>query len=130
MKVAVYSPYLDTAGGGEKYMMTIATILSQKESVDVLLDTHLIMLDLEIVKKRILDLHGIDLSGIKFIKAPFGIGSNIWSRLAFLKDYDLFIFLTDGSTFFSSAKRNIVHFQVPFTNIDKVSLVQRIKLFS
>ena len=35
MKVALYSPYLDTFGGGERYMLAIAEILSKKGDVDI-----------------------------------------------------------------------------------------------
>ena len=41
MKIGIYDPYLDDIGGGEKYMMSIAEVLSLENIVDVLLDRHL-----------------------------------------------------------------------------------------
>jgi glycosyltransferase involved in cell wall biosynthesis len=36
--------------------------------------------------------------------------------MKYLRKYDWFFCLTDGSIFYSSAKHSIIHFQVPFTN--------------
>lgn len=116
MKVAIYTPYLDTSGGGEKYMLTIAEFLSAKETVDVLLDKHLAALDKNEVIKRNQSLHKLDLSKVNFIKAPIGVGSSFKDRNAFLKNYDLLFYNSDGSIFFSTAKRSVVHFQMPFDN--------------
>ena len=38
MKFGFYSPYLDTFGGGERYMLTLASHLSQKHEVDIFWD--------------------------------------------------------------------------------------------
>lgn len=130
MRVAIYTPYLDTVGGGEKYMLTIASILSKTTSVDILLDTHLRSLDINQIKARIQNLHQIDLSGCRFLSAPFGPGSSNPARLIFLAKYDYLFYLTDGSIFFSTAKNNILHFQVPFTNLNFKSIQSRIKLSS
>lgn len=119
MKIAIYSPYLDTAGGGEKYILTIAEAFSQTDEVSVLLDDHLFELGIENIKSKIQKLHGLDLSKVNFIEAPIGKGSSFLSRIIFLKKYDWLIYLTDGSVFYSTAKNNVIHFQVPFENAPK-----------
>lgn len=43
-------------------------------------------------------------------------------RLRFLSKYDFLFFLSDGSIFLSSAKKNIIHFQVPFQHLEKQNL--------
>ncbi|OGE37897.1 hypothetical protein A3F00_00185 [Candidatus Daviesbacteria bacterium RIFCSPHIGHO2_12_FULL_37_11] len=116
MKIGIYSPYLDTAGGGERYMMSIAEFLSQSHEVHVFLDAHLFEIGKEKIKEKIESLHGIDLSNVNFIKAPIGVGSSFFERLIFLKSYDLLFYLTDGSIFFSTAKKNILHIQSPLKN--------------
>lgn len=116
MKIGIYSPYLDTAGGGERYMLTITEILSQQSYVDFLLGTHLYSQNIEEIKKKIELLHGIDLSKVNFIRSPIGKGSSFFKRLFFLKSYDVLFYLTDGSIFYSTAKNNILHFQIPFKN--------------
>lgn len=115
-KIAIYSPYLDTAGGGEKYMLTIAEVLSASMDVDVLLDKHLLKIGQAKILEDINKIHDLDLSKVRFKKAPLGPGESIFKRLLFLKNYDFVFYLTDGSIFYSTAKNNIIHFQVPFEN--------------
>ena len=70
MRIGIYSPYLDTAGGGEKYILTIGEYLSNKKHeniVEVFLDSHLIEIGEEKIKSRIEALHGLDLSHVHFI---------------------------------------------------------------
>lgn len=130
MKIGIYSPYLDTAGGGEKYILTIAECLSDKNEVDVLLDKHLSEFNIDDLIKRNEKLHGLDLNKVRFISAPIGIGSKFLERYLFLKKYNWFFYNTDGSLFLSSAKNNIVHFQVPFENVVTKNLWGKKKLKS
>lgn len=117
MKIGIYSPYLDTFGGGERYILTVTECLSAKHEVDVLLDNHLYSLGKEFLKKNLsLRLH-INLSRVNFIKAPIGAGSNFLQRIRFLKSFDFLFYLTDGSVFYSTAKNSVLHFQVPFENV-------------
>ena len=88
MKVAIYSPYLDTAGGGEKYILTIAKVLSDKEEVDVLLDAHLKTVDIQKLKEKLKKLHNLDFSKIKFINSPIGESGAFFKKLTFLRNYD------------------------------------------
>ncbi|MDO8619193.1 MAG: glycosyltransferase [Candidatus Daviesbacteria bacterium] len=130
MKIGIYSPYLDTAGGGEKYILTIAECLSKKEQVDVLLDEHLIKIGINEITQKIEKLHGLDLSKVNFIASPMGSGGNFWTRSLFLRQYDWLFFLTDGSIFFSTAKNSIIHFQVPFTKLPSNWFWNKLKLSS
>lgn len=125
MKIGIYTPYLDTIGGGERYMLTIAEVLSRENSVDIFLDTHLSSLNIEEITKKTTKLLDIDPSKVSYIKAPFGKGSSFLKRLNFLKKYDILFYLTDGSIFFSTAKKNILHIQSPL----KVSknIIKKIK---
>lgn len=126
LRIGIYSPYLDTVGGGERYMLTIAEILSDSNQVDVFLDSHLQELDIkEIIGKnsRLLDL---DLTKVNFIRAPFGKGSSFFKRLSFLKQYDILFYLTDGSVFYSTAKKSILHIQSPI-KVNNNSFWKKIK---
>lgn len=114
MKIALYSPYLDTAGGGEKYILTIAEILSGSETVDVLLNSHLLSIGKESIIAKNEKFHGLDLSKVNFIDSPFNSCIDILSKINFLSKYDWLFYLSDGSIFFSSAKNSIIHFQMPF----------------
>jgi len=130
MKVGIYTPYLDSFGGGERYMLTIAQILSASNKVDLLIDKHHLSLDpqnlvFELGKRFNLNLKDINLSVI-----PTGRITSFVQRLFFLKKYDLLIYLTDGSVFYSTAKKNILHFQVPFKNKAAKNIWGRLKLSS
>lgn len=126
LKVGIYSPYLDTVGGGEKYMLTIAESLSRENNVDVFLDTHLQTLDIKSITEKLSNLLSLNLEKVNFIKAPFGNGTKVWDRLNFLKHYDLLFYLTDGSIFYSTARKSIVHVQSPI-KISNSSLWKKIK---
>lgn len=126
MKVGIYSPYLDTVGGGEKYMLTIAEKLSENNSVDLLLDTHLQKLDTAKILNRTAKLLNINLEKTNLVKAPIGAGTNLWNRLNFLKKYDLFFYLTDGSIFYSPSKVSILHIQSPI-KVSNKNLWKKIK---
>ncbi len=128
MKIGIYSPYLDTAGGGEKYMLTIAEVLSELFEVDVLLDSNLEKIGVPELKEKNEKRHNLNLSKVNFIRSPFGKEHSFLSKNIFLKKYDWFFYNTDGSIFFSSAKNSIIHFQVPFDNLVANSIWGKIKL--
>lgn len=126
MRIGIYSPYLDTVGGGERYMLTIAQSLAKNNQVNILLDTHLQTLNISEIKERAARLLDLNLSNIDFVKAPLGKDGNGFARLSFLRKYDVLFYLTDGSIFFSTAKKNILHIQSPI-KILKNSLVRKLK---
>lgn len=130
MKVAIYSPYLDTFGGGEKYMLTIADTLSKLSKVDLLFDDHLFSMGADKLRNELAKRFDLDLSNVKTVKAPFGSISNCLKRLFFLKQYDMLFYLTDGSIFYSTAKKNILHIQSPLIGQPAKSLWGKLKLSS
>lgn len=111
MRAAIYDPYLDTVGGGERYMMTVAHVLAKHGwEVDVAWDQPKI---LDWLSERL----GIDLSGI-----------NVVGDVGRCAGYDLSFWLSDGSIPGLFAKRNIIHFQTPFHNVGGRTLPNRLKL--
>ncbi len=105
MRFGFYSPYLDTFGGGERYMLTLASHLSKNHMVDIFWDDPMIKAPLSRFLK-------IDLAQTKFTK-------NIFKRSLFEKcfltlGYNLIFVLSDGSIPTTLASKNILHFQVPF----------------
>jgi glycosyltransferase involved in cell wall biosynthesis len=130
MRVAIYSPYLDTVGGGEKYMLTIAEGLSKVNQVDVLLDPHLLKIGAFNIKQKSENLHNLDLSRVNFIQAPIGNQSKSVKRALFLRKYDLLFYNSDGSVFYSTAKKNVIHYQIPFQNPESKGAWNKVKLKS
>lgn len=111
MRAAIYDPYLDTLGGGERYVMTVAKILEKwGYVVDVEWEEKSIA---EKLSKRF----GFDLSNINFIPS---INKG--------RDYDLVFWLSDGSVPNLAGKKIILHFQVPFVNVNGKSIINKIKL--
>lgn len=130
MKVAIYSPYLDTLGGGERYIATIAEILSKQNSVDLLFDEHLQSFGMDPLKRQLSERFNLGLSKVNLIKAPIGKRSNFLSRLFFLKNYDILFYLTDGSIFYPTSKKNILHIQTPLVGQPAKSFWGNLKLKS
>lgn len=128
MKIAIYSPYLDTLGGGEKYMMTIAESLSDNSSVDVLLDENLEIVGSSYLKSALSKRFSLNLTKVNFIKAPIGKNSTFIKRSFFIKGYDLLFYLTDGSIFYPTAKKNILHIQSPIIGQPATSAWGKMKL--
>ena len=66
MKIGFYSPYLDTFGGGERYILTLASHLSKNNQVDVFWDD-------VTIKAPLARFLRIDLTKIDFEKNIFKI---------------------------------------------------------
>lgn len=142
-KAGIYDPYLDTLGGGERYCLSVAEILS-KHGYDVDLFWSG---DKDIISKA-QDRFSLDLKKVKIVPDIFEIAPNsidsihdknllyniihrshsplkirdkivkLTNKFLITKKYDLFFFLSDGSNPFLFSKKNILHIQVPFiTNV-------------
>ncbi len=128
MKIGIYTPYLDSFGGGERYMLTIAEALLLDHEVDIFLDNHLSSKEPDKLISDLAARFNLNLSKTNLIKAPLGLGGKFFKKNSFLKKYDLIFYLTDGSVFYSTAKKSIIHFQVPFKNTAAKNPWGRIKL--
>lgn len=112
-KAAIYNPYLDTLGGGEKYTLTFAKVLAEVGyDVDVEWKDKNIK---EKISKRF---------GLKF---PENI--KIVESVNRGENYDLIFWVTDGSIPTLRATKNYLHFQVPFHDVNGSSLLNKMKLF-
>lgn len=128
MNVAIYSPYLDTFGGGERYILTIAEYLSTKAKVDLLFDKHLYSLGAEELKRNLGTRLNLDLSKVNVCRAPLGKDSNSFERFFFLQKYDVLFYLTDGSIFYPSSSKNILHIQSPLVGQPAKNIWGKFKL--
>jgi glycosyltransferase involved in cell wall biosynthesis len=112
MKAAIFNPYLDTMGGGERYTMAFATVLKELGfRVDVEWKSRNI-------KRKLEDRFGIDLTGVNFVKdIKRGDG------------YEVCFWVSDGSIPTLAARKNFLHFQMPFHDVKGKTLLNRMKLF-
>lgn len=112
MRAAIYNPYLDTLGGGERYTMTFAKVLVEKGyEVDIEWKSPEII---KLLENRF----GLDLGKINVVEdVNRGDG------------YDLCFWVSDGSIPALKSRKNILHFQVPFHDVNGKSLMNKMKLY-
>jgi glycosyltransferase involved in cell wall biosynthesis len=139
LKAAIYDPYLDTLGGGERYCLSIAEILlKQGYHIDIFWDG-----DKDIISKAKsrfkLDIDNIDIlpdifcqhhhsidcvsdqeTITKMVNHPiskFNLLNKIprfFKKINITRQYDLFFYLSDWSIPFLFSRHNLLHVQVPF----------------
>ncbi len=139
-RVAIYDPYLDTLGGGERYCLTVAEVLLNKGyQVDLFWsgDKSLIekaekrfslnLTDLKIVpdifqikpqKLELIEESRIFSKFITKVLDPQRVKLKLkktYQKIKTTNKYDIIFYLSDGSIPFLFAKKNFLHIQVPFT---------------
>lgn len=147
LKAAIYDPYLDTLGGGERYCLTIAEILLNsgyhvdlfwsKDSDIVNQAAKRFSLNLEqiIIKPDIFRLAykpiSHEVQPVKSVSHPLATSLitksiELIKRWQITRHYDLMFYLSDGSIPFLFSKKNYLHIQVPFSR--PVSAFDRLKM--
>jgi glycosyltransferase involved in cell wall biosynthesis len=123
VRIGIFDPYLDSLSGGEKYMLSIASCLSKEHEVYIFWDQEK---EAEIKReaKRKLD---INLSSVKFYRNLFNESVSLTARFFETKDFDVIIYLSDGSIPLLWSK-TFVHFQFPIEWVDGKSLKTKFKL--
>jgi len=112
-KAAVINPYLDTLGGGERYSLAFVDALSQNAD----------QVDVQWKNGKIKNL----------LEERFGKKLN--ENISFVSDarrgdgYDVCFWVSDGSIPTLRARKNFLHFQVPFHRVGGNSLLNKMKLF-
>src|SRR3989344_233683 len=112
MKAAIYNPYLDTLGGGERY--TVGVIQSF------------------IAKGYKVYVEWQDKAIIEKLEKRFGVslnGTSVVDNIERGDGYDLCFWISDGSIPTLKARKNILHFQVPFHHTGGNNLLNKMKLF-
>jgi glycosyltransferase involved in cell wall biosynthesis len=131
MKIAFFSPYIPKhTGGGEKYLFDCALLAAEAGHQVFLAISSAQALDAtEVAKIRNKYEQFLDCSliSIEFIASPLFTEANFLQKLMWTKQFDCLYYQTDGSLFFSLAKKNILHIQVPLP-LDKSGLIERLKL--
>lgn len=112
MRAAIYNPYLDTLGGGERYTLSFAKVL--------------------LINGWDVDIEWNDFDIKEKSKTRFGIELEKLNMVEDIKKgdgYDLCFWVADGSIPTLYARKNILHFQVPFHGVSGRSLLNKMKLF-
>jgi len=123
MKIGIYSPYLDTCGGGEKYIGKIAEVLAEENQVEFLVEREP---KIEELKNR------LDLSLVKIGFRIVHVSSPLLSKRNYFlsratRDYDFFVNQEHFSSLPSKARMSISIQEVPPTRLDfpKYNVIQR-----
>ena len=155
-KAAIYDPYLDTLGGGERYCLTVAEILLQNGySVDLFWSG-----SPDLVAKA-QQRFNLDLSQINLVKDIFNVVPqridcvedtesltkisgrhqlktnlyektlSIFKKFQITRNYDLFFYISDWSVPLLFSKNNLLHVQVPLVlkNSLKENILNKIKIY-
>ncbi len=123
MIAAIYDPYLDTIGGGERYTLTVAKVIQEAGfEIDLFWDDASI---LETLEARF----EINLKKINVLPNIFS-NRNFLGTGSYLRSYDIVFIVSDGSIPFMTGKNNLLHFQVPFKNVNGKRLINRLKMRS
>ena len=137
LKAAIYDPYLDTLGGGERYCLSVAEILlKNKYKVDIFWSGNQDILSVA-AKRFNLNLENINIIPDIFGLVPKNIDliedanlktihsrplpslnlfqklKSIYQKYKVLSQYDLVFYLSDGSIPLLFSKKNLLHVQVP-----------------
>ena len=112
MKAALYNPYLDTLGGGERYCVGVIKAF-QKAGYKV-------------------DIQWGDKGIVSKLSERFGQkldSVNVVSNINRGDSYDACFWISDGSVPTLKSRKNILHFQVPFTQVNGKTLINKMKFF-
>lgn len=141
MKICLYSPYVPKhRGGGEMYLLQVASILLKKHDVYLAISEDwfsekkpeleaigLTDLSDEKIIAYYTDFFDVPIEKLKIIHTPLGTKASFLKKWLWTRQWDLLYYLTDGSTFPSFARKNIMHIQIPL-QLDKSTIWERLKL--
>lgn len=120
MKIGIFDPYLDTLGGGEKYILTAASCLSKSHEVYLFWDNK------ETIEQGRQKFE-INLDKVSLAENIFNHNISFKKRLLLSRQYAAIFYLSDGSIPFVLGKL-FVHFQFPVKKQKEILLLQKIKL--
>lgn len=123
-KALFFSPYLDILGGGERYTLSWARFLSQKGYQIVLAWNE------KGILKKIKERFGFTLKSVTISPRHYQLFSQktgLIEKFRLTREFDLAFCLSDGSVPFLFAKKNLLHFQVPFTKRPDSRLINTLK---
>ncbi|MBN1263837.1 MAG: glycosyltransferase family 4 protein [Candidatus Pacebacteria bacterium] len=121
-KAIFFDPYLETLGGGERYFLTLAACLARKKSWQVEIAWPSSSWRDEARVNFGLNFNRVNSVNINFHELQLLVKRRL------LKKYDLCFWVSDGSLPWLFARKNILHFQVPFHQVEGRRMINRLKL--
>ncbi len=123
-KVALYDPYLDVLGGGEKHILSIMEVFGERGfGVDIFWNENL--------GSKIKERFDLSVNNMAFLPNIFqDRKTGAIAKFQQLGKYDYFFYVTDGSYFFSGAKKNYIFSMVPKRELYSLNPINRLKLIN
>lgn len=121
LRALFHTPYFDSLGGGERYILTLMSLMQQAGY------------QIDVVWNQVGQLQSQAKSKFNLSLASLGAEPSIFNlplhqRYAKLKPYSVVFTVSDGSLpLLIGSRHNIVHFQVPFHGVNGHSLVNQFK---
>ena len=129
-RVGLYSPYVpDHAGGGERYFFSVAESVSTYADVEIFIPQSFFHENFKKYREKYENTFHLDLKDVQFVSTTIGTHTPFLQKFAETLNYDALFYITDGSFFFSGARRNIVQIQFPFMFSQK-GIANRFKLMN
>ncbi len=120
MNIAIADKYLDTLGGGENYILSLASCLSKRHEVTVFWPD-------ATIRNKISDRFNIDLSRVTIADVPMARPSAL-DRVWLARKFQALIVVSDGSIPFSLVDKTILIFQFPVPGVTNEGVIQKAKL--
>lgn len=118
-KAALYDPYLDTLGGGERYALSIMKELQNfGYDIDIFWNQD--------ISKAVEDRLQMKFASEVFKPNPHENGGLISSAMQ-LRQYDIFLYITDGSYVLSTAKKTYVYCMIPQKSLYEMDVISKLK---
>ena len=124
-KVGLYDPYLDSVGGGEKHILSVLQVLEQEAGYEPY-----VFWNNPDITTQFSDKLSLHFANLQYKEDIFASKGDLVKKLTVLKDFDIFIYVTDGSYFFSSAAKNFVFCMVPNPHLFAKTAMNWIKTFN
>ncbi|MFH0773093.1 MAG: glycosyltransferase family 4 protein [bacterium] len=116
--VGLYTPYLDIMGGGEKHILSILKVFDEAGyNVVLFWDTNL--------SSEIKDKLELSFTHLRFEKDLKKM--SVWEKARKLSPLDWLLYVTDGSYFFSPAKKTAIFCMVPDKKLYNLSPLNALK---
>ncbi len=120
--VALYDPYLDVLGGGERHILSILKVLTDEGYEPT------IFWERDFTKEISGKLNLAFTKPLVFDKNIFSSSTNnLIQKMKTLSQHDILLYVTDGSYFFSPAKKTFIFSMVPDRKLYSMNFVNSLK---
>lgn len=123
MKIGLFDPYVDTLGGGERYIFTIASSLQNDHQVMLFWNDKSVLSE---ARKRL----NINLDNVQLAGNIFAPSVGFLEKLRVSSGFDVIFYISDGSVPSLLAKKVIPIVQFPVQGVSMSTIFTQLKLYN